>query len=182
MTAAGADFSLAGLLAPLPVEFAGQVLDIIRCVPASLAGPVLQQCSFKQHGLDLAGKVAENVIWKISHYLPSVSFQGHRRSLGLPAMLKDFRELCPDLPLVEVGESLSQCHLCADAPMQPRRAMCKATISSNLPDTIGTHVTDVPFKVYSLTAGVQHSVVSKHCSGPWEHAPSVMDVPVLIVF
>ena len=56
----GGDFSMAALVAPVPVNMAGMVLDIVRIVPHALAGKVLQVCALTQHNVELPDQGASN--------------------------------------------------------------------------------------------------------------------------
>ena len=99
----GGDFSMAALVALVPVNMAGMVLDIVRIVPHALAGKVIQVCALTQHNVELPDQVAGNIVWKMHQFLPAVCFSADSISgLGLPAALKTLRELCPQLPLVDI--------------------------------------------------------------------------------
>ena len=98
----GGDFSMAALVAPLPVNIASMVLDIVRIVPHALAGKALQACAAAQHRVELPDQIAGNIVWKIQQHLPAVCLNAvHAQGQGLPAALKTLREMCPGLPLVQ---------------------------------------------------------------------------------
>ena len=63
---------MAGLLAPLPLEAAGAVIDIARVVPEALAAPVLQHCMQQDCASDISELAAKEILWKLRHYLGSL--------------------------------------------------------------------------------------------------------------
>ncbi|CAE7764671.1 unnamed protein product [Symbiodinium sp. KB8] len=151
----GENFSLSLLLSPLPTDAAATVFQLASCIPASLAAPVLRELAVKNYGLQLSAQNADNVVWKIEHYLPAV-FQAPSGSASLPPVLKSFQSLAPSATLVEVHNRRQTCPFCPDTPqLKARECVSQAVIPNNLPRHRSLH--EHRFRVYSLAAGVQYA-------------------------
>ncbi|CAE7234455.1 unnamed protein product [Symbiodinium sp. CCMP2456] len=151
----GERFSLSLLLSPLPTDAAATVFQLASCIPASLAAPVLRELAVKNYGLQLSTQNADNVIWKLEHYLPAV-FNTPSVSASLPPLLKSFQSLAPSATLVEVHNRRQTCPFCPDTPqLKARECVSQAVVPNNLPRHKSLH--EHRFRVYSLDAGVQYA-------------------------
>ena len=157
----GADFSLATLLAPLPASSAGVCFDVLMHIDANLA-PVVLADVCKAQGLgQFDSTVFENVIWKLTNYLPSMC-QLHYGPGNLSARIKDLQSLSPDSTLVRIPARDGRCPACADIDLCPRRGVDRCRRRKNLPLLKATMpeeegAMEVRYKFYSWSAGVQYA-------------------------
>ena len=151
----GENFSLSLLLSPLPTDAAATVFQLASCIPASLAAPVLPEVAVKGYGLQLSSQNADNVVWKIEHYLPAL-FKAPSVCAGLPPLPKSFQSLAPSATLVEVHNRRQTCPFCPDmSQLKARECVSQAIVPNNLPGHKSLH--EHRFRVYSLAAGVQYA-------------------------
>jgi hypothetical protein len=105
---AGVAFSLASLLEPLPPETFSTVLRVASAVHKGLLVPVLQKVLQAKHDTTVGSQLLDNVVYKIEKYLPAV-VQDYPYLGGQPAVLKEFQDVCAELPLVAVPPARSHC-------------------------------------------------------------------------
>ena len=159
----GADFSVSLLLSPLPAEALPSLLRLASCIPATLAGPILQQLAQQQFQLQLSSQAASNVIWKLEHYLPEVFVSPHTFA-DLPPVLKALQQLEPRATLVDIANRRETCPFCTNAPkLQLRQKSDRATVPCNLPGR--ARVEEHRFRFYSFAAGVQYAFFQEASCG-----------------
>ena len=139
------------ILSPVPVSAFSAVTDVLACVVAHLSAPILQQVLKTDYNVDLRLKEVENVLWKVSQYLPGLV--AGRTIVGQsPFRLKKYQELCPEVAIVSVPCRKAPCP-CGKA-VEPRVAVSSAKLPNNLR---GQDTMDNPFLFFSQAAGVQHA-------------------------
>ena len=143
-----ADISWTALLQPLQVNAAATAVLVLQLVPIPLAGPVLRSLAWARHQQALDASSAQNVVWKVAHYLPALT-HGLRTVGPVTSSLKELQQDCPTLPVVRVSSARSQC-LCGQ-DLQDRAPVAEAIIANN---TAASPAAQNRYKVYSLNAGL----------------------------
>eukprot|EP00438_Fugacium_kawagutii_P006465 Skav206262 [mRNA] locus=scaffold265:166705:169001:- [translate_table: standard] len=148
------------ILCPVPAFAFSAVADVLRDVAVHLAGPILEQVLNTDFQLNLRLKDVENVIWKVTQYLPCLARAG--ASLGhLPFSLKRYQDLCPEAVTVSLPCRQTHCQ-CGKAVMQ-KAASASATVPNNLPGR--QEDMDNHFLIFTQAAGVQRAeFCEKFCS------------------
>lgn len=143
-----ADISWTALLQPLDPSAAATAVLVLQLVPIPLAGAVLRSLAWARHQQILATNIAENVVWKVAHYLPVLTC-GQRTVAPVLPSLKDLQKDCLTMPVARVSSARSQC-LCGK-DLRAKAPVAQATIANN---TATSPATSNRYKIYSLNAGL----------------------------
>ena len=98
-TDSGSNFSIAGLMEPLPASCTGVCLDVLPHVDAAVALPILGELLHERGHGEFDDAVLQNVLWKLKTYLPSMFALCYGPG-SLNPRLKEFKALVPEATFV----------------------------------------------------------------------------------
>ena len=154
---AGSGFQFKYLLDPLPIFAFGTFVKVFRDVPHPLVLPFLEAALAQDHQITVPQQTLTNVLWKLQHYLPSVTLTSGDTSNS--PELKKWQALAPDANTVRIETARRECPECTKPLIE-----CQPKDRSSISGVHGTSAITNRYKFYSVGAGVQHAeFVERRC-------------------